>query len=226
MRSMSDVKSFQEHVKKGGMGDIRAALASDPSLLDAVNEAGQTPFLLAKYYRQAEVAEYLLRLNPKLDVYNACAAGLLESVFEQVDADPTLLTARNSDGWTTLHLAAFFGHAEIAKGLLNRGAAVDARSSNAMENTPLHAAAAGGNVRPVELLLARGADVNARQHGGWTALHSAAQSGHFDIAETLLMHGAAIDVRADNNQSPLDLALLNKREKVAELLEARGAQLQ
>jgi ankyrin repeat protein len=222
---MGDVKSFQENVKKGELGGVRAALANDPSLLDAVNEAGQSPFLLAKYYRQNEVADYLLSLKPKLDIFSACSAGLSEPVFEQVDADPTLLTFHNPDGWTPLHLAAFFGHAEVAKGLLNRGAAVDSRSSNAMQNTPLHAAAAGGNTKLVELLLDRGADVNARQHGGWTALHSAAQSGNFEIAEALVMNGATVDARADNNQSPLDLALLNKHERMAELLEGRGAQL-
>jgi len=223
---MGDVKSFQEQVKKGELSGVRAALADDPSLLDAVNEAGQSAFLLAKYYRQAEVAEYLLSLKPKLNIFNACAAGRTEPVFEQVDADPTLLMSHNPDGWTPLHLAAFFGHAELAKGLLNRGAAVDSRSNNAMENTPLHAAAAGGNANLVELLLDRGADANARQHGGWTALHAAAQSGNFKIAETLLAHEAAVDVRAANNQSPLDLALLNKHENIAELLEHRGAQLQ
>lgn len=223
---MGDLKSFQEQVKKGELSGVQAALVGDPSLLDAVNEAGQSAFLLAKYYRQADVAEYLLSLKPKLDIFNACAAGLTEPVFEQVDADPALLTSHSSDGWTPLHLAAFFGHAEVAKGLLNRGAAIDSRSTNAMENTPLHAAAAGGNIKFVELLLDRGADANARQHGGWTALHSAAQSGNLEMAETLLAHGAVPDIRADNNQSPLDLALLNKHERLAELLEGRGAQLQ
>jgi ankyrin repeat protein len=223
---MADLKSFQEKVKKGELSAVQTALAEDPSLLDAVNEAGQSAFLLAKYYRQPEVAEYLLSLKPKLDIFNASAAGLTEPVFEQVDNDPSLLAACSPDGWTPLHLAAFFGQPEVAKGLLNRGAAVDSQSSNAMENTPLHAAAAGGNIELVELLLDRGADANARQHGGWTALHSAAQSGNLKIAEILLEHGAAADIRADNNQCPLDLALLNKHEKIAELLEYRGAQLQ
>jgi uncharacterized protein len=223
---MGDLKSFQEQVKKGELSSIQAALTENPSLLDAVNEASQSAFLLAKYYRQTETAEYLLSLKPKLDIFSACAAGRTEAVFEQVDADPSLLAAHNPDGWTPLHLASFFGELEVAKGLLNRGAEVDSRSSNAMENTPLHAAAAGGNIEMLELLLGRGADANARQRGGWTALHAAAQSGNLRIAEVLLEHGAAADIRADNNQCPLDLALLNKREKAAELLERRGAQLQ
>ncbi len=223
---MTDLKTFQEQVKKGELSGVRTALAEDHSLLDAVNEAGQSAFLLAKYYRQAEMAEYLLSLNPKLDIFNACAAGRTEFVLEQIDSNPSLLQSHSSDGWTPLHLAAFFGHAELAKGLLNRGAGVDSRSTNAMENTPLHAAAAGGSIELVKLLLDRGADANARQHGGWTALHSAAQAGNLEIAEILLGHGAAPNIRADNNQCPLDLALLNKREKIAELLEDRGAQLQ
>ncbi len=223
---MGDLKNFQEQVKKGELSGVQAALAEDPSLLDAVNEAGQSGFLLAKYYRQAEVAEYLLSLQPNLDVFNACAAGRTGSVFEQVDADPGLLAAHSTDGWTALHLAAFFGQVEVAKGLLNRGADVDSRSSNAMNNTPLHAATAGGNFEMVELLLDHGADANARQHGGWTALHSAAQSGNIEIAKILLERGAAANVRADNNQSPLDLALSHKHEKLVELLEYRGAQLQ
>ncbi len=125
-----------------------------------------------------------------------------------------------------MHLAAFFGHPELAKGLLNRGAAIDSRSTNAMKNTPLHAAAAGAKFEMVKLLLDHGADANARQHGGWTALHSAAQTGNRAMGETLLAHGADVKARADNNQSPLDLALVHGYGEMATLLEGLGAQLQ
>ncbi len=72
---MLDVKDFQEQVKKGDLGAVRAALTEEPALLDVTNEAGQSAFLLAKYYRQSEVADYLLTLHPKLSIFDRCVAG-------------------------------------------------------------------------------------------------------------------------------------------------------
>jgi uncharacterized protein len=223
---MTDIESFQESVKKGDLGAIRSALGQNPSLLDATNEAGQNAFLLAMYYRQPETANYLLSLGPKLDLFNACVAGQTARVLEEVRANPALVDAQSSDGWTPLHLAAFFGHAELAKALIEQGAKLEARSSNAMKNTPLHAAAAGGQVRLVEFLLKRGADPNATQHGGWTALHSAAQAGNREMVEVMLANGAHVNARADSNQSPLDLALSKGHGEIAALLEQLGAKLQ
>lgn len=223
---MTDVKNFQESVKKGDLGAVRAALSQDPALLDATNDAGQSAFLLAMYYRQRETADYLLSLGPKLDVFNACVAGDTKRVMEEVGSNPAVLQAQSSDGWTPLHLAAFFGQVELAKALIDAGANVDARSSNAMKNTPLHAAAAGAQTALVELLLKRGADPNATQEGGWTALHSAAQAGNREMVEVLLANGAHVNARAANNQSPLDLALSKGQQDVASLLEELGAKLQ
>ncbi len=113
----------------------------------------------------------------------------------------------------------FSGILNVASALLDRGADVNARSTNAMKNTPLHAAAAGSQVELVRLLLDRGADANSPQEAGWTALHSAAQSGNREMVEVLLAHGAHINTRAQNNQAALDLALTNGRQDVARLLE-------
>ena len=223
---MPDVKAFHEHVKTGNLDAVRADLAADSALLDATNEAGQGAFLLSKYYRQPKVSEYLLSLNPKLDVFTLCVAGHASEVLAAIDKDPSLLEAHSSDGWTPLHLAAFFGWAELANVLIDRGAQVDSRSTNSMKNTPLHAAAAGGNVQLVDLLLKRGAKPNATQEGGWTALHAAAQSGNRAMAETLVANGADVNQRAGNNQSPLDMALLKGHQDIVELLEHLGAKLQ
>jgi ankyrin repeat protein len=222
---MPDVRTFQDHVKKGDLAGVQAALAEDPSLLDATNASGQSALLLAKYYRQEHVADYLLGLGPRLDVFNGAAAGRLSEAMQQIDNDPALLEAHSTDGWTPLHLAAFFGHAPLVDALLGRGAKIDSRSTNAMENTPLHAAAAGGHTEIVERLLKGGADPGAIQHGGWTALHSAAQNGNRAMVEVLIAHGADINARAANQQSPLDLALMQGRQDVANLLEHLGAKL-
>ncbi len=223
---MPDLKTFHEQVKRGDLDGVRAALAEDPSLLNAANEAGQTAFLLAKYYRQEDTAGYLLGLNPKLDIFQACVAGETQAVLSEIDRDPTLLEKRSSDGWTPLHLAAFFGRPELATALLDRGAQVDARSTNAMKNTPLHAAAAGGHAELVDLLVKRGADPNAQQEGGWTALHSAAQAGNREMVSVLVANGAHVNVRAENSQGPLDMALMKGHSEVAALLEELGAKLQ
>ncbi len=222
---MGDLKAFHEEVKRGNLTGVRAALEKDPALLDMPNEAGQAAFLLAKYYRQEEMAEYLLSQNPTMDLFTGCVAGLGSYVLRQIDGNRDLLDAHNQDGWTPLHLAAFFGHAELARELLDRGAYTESRSTNAMRNTPLHAAAAGRKIEVMRLLLAKGAGAGAKQEGGWTALHAAAQNGDREMVELLIAHGADLNARADNQQCPLDMALLKGHKDIAAFLGELGAKL-
>jgi ankyrin repeat protein len=217
---MTDLKTFHESVKKGDLAAVRTGLAQNAGWLDKPNEAGQNAFVLAKYYRQEAVAEYLLGLHPKLDVFSLCIAGQEADALAEIDCNPALLEAHSGDGWTPLHLAAFFGHAGLANALLDRGAAVDSRSTNPMKNTPLHAASAGGRLALVQLFLKRGANPNATQEGGWTALHGAAQSGHREMVEALLAGGADANSRASNQQTALDMALMKGHQDIASMLEA------
>jgi ankyrin repeat protein len=215
---VSDLELFHDCIKSGDLASVRAMLAGDPTLLDQRNESGQPAFLLASYYQQADVADYLLTLKPYLDIYLATVAGRVDEMLGALDNDHSLLESHSSDGWTPLHLAAFFGRQEAAAALLARGANVDSRSTNHMRNTPLHAAAAGRRFPVVQLLLKNGADVNATQSGGWTALHGAAQSGDRALVELLLAHRAHVHPRAENGQTALDLALLKGHQEIAELL--------
>ena len=219
---MIGVKAFHDLVKKGDLAAVQSAVQEDPQLPSSLNDAGQTAFLLAKYYRQEAVASYLLQVRSDLGLFEACAGGQLKLVEEFVSQNPELLHARSSDGWTPLHLAAFFGHSALAQYLLGLGAPVDARSTNAMKNTPLHAAAAGSKTELARLLLAHSADANATQEGGWTALHAAAQSGNRDLVELLITSGADLKARAANNQTALDLAMLGGHSGIVDLLEQIG----
>jgi uncharacterized protein len=215
---MTEAKAFFEAVKRGDLPAVRSTLSQNPALLDFTNESGQSAFLLAKYYRQEDAASYLLSLNPKLDIYNACAAGKTEDVTAALKANPDLLESHSGDGWTPLHLAAFFGQEDITSALLEAGANVDARSTNRMQNTPLHAAAAGQKLALMKMLLEHGAWVDARQEGGWTALHTAAQSGNREMLELLIAKGADVHARAENGQNALDLAMLHGKSEIASLL--------
>ncbi len=167
----------------------------------------------------------LVEADPSLAIFAAAIVGRTEELERLLAADPSLLSTLSTDGWTPLHLAAFFGHLEAAKVLLSRGAAVEARSTNAMQNTPLHAAAAGRHAEIAKLLLGHGARADARQHGGWTPMHAAAQNGDVEMAKTLVAAGADVRVRADNHQSPMDLALTKGQQGMVDFLEAIGVSL-
>jgi ankyrin repeat protein len=77
----------------------------------------------------------------------------------------------NRLGWTPLHYACTNGHVEIATFLLDKGAAVDARSPN--ETTPLMMAIRAGNIQLARLLLDRGADIRLRNQQGYSAIDAA-----------------------------------------------------
>jgi ankyrin repeat protein len=209
-----------EAIKNGDTGGVAAILAHHPEAVDARNENNLPAVLVAHYYGRSDLSRLLLENGAKTDVFAACALGLAQRAMEHLNADRTLVNAYSPDGWTPLHLAAFFGHKELAESLLELGAKMHAASLNAMRNTPLHAAVARSQAEVAELLLARGADVNARQQGGWTPLHAAAANGREDLVRMLLNHGAQPFAQAENSQTPLDMALTKGHGGVVHILEA------
>src|SRR5206468_10860891 len=126
-----------------------------------------------------------------------------DRVKQLIRSEPALARALSADGWTALHLSAFFNQPDVAKLLVAEGADVNARSTNPMTNMALHAAVAGRSVDVARILLESGAHVNARQHGGWTPLHGAAQSGNAELARLLIAAGADVRARAENQQCAL-----------------------
>lgn len=172
----------------------------------------------------SKVAE-LVAADPSLAIFAAAIQGDVATLEKLLAGNRSLIGAQSADGWTPLHLAAFFGKIDAAKFLLNKGAEVNARSTNALQNMALHAAAAGRHADVIKLLIDHGASVNARQHGGWTAIHAAAQHGDLEIAKMLVAAGADIATRADNSQTPLDLALTKAQQAMVDYLEANGARL-
>ncbi|WP_321476672.1 ankyrin repeat domain-containing protein [uncultured Paludibaculum sp.] len=194
-----------EAIKSGDLEALKAVLAADASAVDERDENGVPAAMLALYFRQQACADALLDAGTAVDLPLACALGLTEEVVRFVDADPGLLSQRTSDGWTPLHLAAFFGQLAAAGFLLSRGADPLARSTNKMANLPIHAAAATRQAAIVEMLLDAGTPANATQHGGYTALHSAAQNGDQASMNVLLRHGGDMNLASDDGKTPAQL---------------------
>ncbi|EQB45096.1 glycerophosphoryl diester phosphodiesterase [Colletotrichum gloeosporioides Cg-14] len=101
---------------------------------------------------------------------------------------------QDKTGETALHLAARFGHDEIAKVLL-KGTDEQKADLEIGENsyawTPLHVAAVDGHLSMAQLLVDAGAEVAKADSSGWTAKEHAALRGHLDIARLLAAHPAA-----------------------------------
>jgi len=81
-----------------------------------------------------EVSAYAIERGAIVDVHAAARLGMLEKLTELVAADPELVHARGGDGQTPLHFVPQ-GGIEIAKYLLDHGAAIDARDVD-HESTP------------------------------------------------------------------------------------------
>jgi ankyrin repeat protein len=207
-------------IKAGDLDGIKALLTGDPTLVDAKTDAGVSAILTAVYQGRRDVANLLVARGATLTLFEAAAAGEVERAERLLDADAEAIGAYGADGWTPLHLAAFFGHHRLAELLLDRGADPRAVSRNANANTPLHAALAGGHVMTAGLLLGRGADVNAADGEGWRPLHiAAAGQAPLDLLKALVAQGA--DVRATNRagHTALEVALRQNRVEAVAFLK-------
>jgi ankyrin repeat protein len=152
--------------------------------------------LQALYAGDRGAVDELLAAAPKLDVFEAAAFGRSDRLRELLDEDPSRANAFGGDGFHPLGLACFFGHLEAARLLLDRGADVNALSTNEhVQTAAIHAsaAAAGDEAKRYELVklaLEHGADPNLRQGGGFRAIDAARQNGDSRVEQLLLEQGA------------------------------------
>ena len=196
-----------EAIAAGDEQLVRELLERRPEAAEERDGEGISALRRALYAGQDEIAKLLLDANPALDVVDAAAAGKTRGLEELLEGEPALAHAWSSDGFTALHLAAFFGHDEAVERLLGAGADVNAVARNAeLQVAPLHSAAAGAHSSIVATLLEHGADPNARQGGGFTPLHAAAQNDDRESLEALLESGADPALANEEGLTPGDLA--------------------
>ena len=167
----------------------------------------------------------LLDCGVRPSFFEACALGLEADVRRELHENSSAVRQVAHDGWTPLHLAAFFGHPETVEALLDAGADVLAVSRNGESNLPINAAAAGPRADRrstiVRLLISRGAPVDGRgSPSGHTPLHEAAFNGDVALLRLLLESGADRRLRSGDGQTALEIANLKGHDEVARLLRA------
>jgi ankyrin repeat protein len=161
----------------------------------------QSELLEALYRGDHDTVEATLAERPDLTIFEAAAVGEIERVRELLSLERGSVADWSPDGFTALHLAAFFGRETVAATLLERGADVSAVARNPLRVQPLHSAAAGGHTAVARLLLEHGADPNARQEGGFVPLHAAAQARNDELYALLLASGADQEAATDDGRT-------------------------
>jgi ankyrin repeat protein len=220
---MSGVTDLLGVIRRGDMTALGTLLAENPGLANTRDDRGNSPLLIATYTGRQEMVRVLLGRGARPNFFEACAVGLTEDVRRHIGADPGAARQWAPDGWTPLHLAAFFGHRDTAAALLDAGADVRALSRNAEANLPINAAAAGPRAdrRPdiVRLLIDRGSPVDGRgSPSAHTPLHEGAYNGDVALVRLLLERGADPSLRTGDGQTSREIAVQQGRHEVAQLL--------
>ena len=205
MATVSDIFSIAAHDEPAL---LIAALPTDTSPPD-VRDGDGASLLLHCLYRGLEknLAALRERCTP-LPLHEAAALGEDAAVSDALTRAPDALRLLSPDGWSALHLAAFFGHASTVTLLLARGADANLWSRAFERNLPLHAACAGRAAKPdvVRALIPATVDLDARQGGGWTPLMLAAVNGMAASVDLLLAAGANAALVNDKGKPAAELA--------------------
>jgi len=210
---------LKEAITTADAAGVEMLLREDPTLASD-REGALSAVMLAAYYKQPAIATVLLTARGEADLFEASALGMDVRIAELIDGDPGgAPAARSADGFTGLHLAAYFGHAGCVRRLIEAGADIEAIAQHASKVRPLHSGVAGPSEEVVEALLSAGAECEVRQEDGFTPLMGAAAGGSERLVRWLLSAGADRSAKSDDGRTALDLAREHDHQHLEQLLE-------
>ncbi|KAL3315310.1 hypothetical protein Ciccas_006064 [Cichlidogyrus casuarinus] len=208
--------------------------------LNAVDELGQTPFIIATSQGNLSMMEFLgqKRVNivttdkeGRNCLHYAAVEGQLDSIkfCMSVPCLKILQESTDEHGKTPLIIAIEMVNKrengfEIVQELL-RNQANPNFAGEQMRLFPLMEAAKVAREDVVALLLEYGADIELRNSSGNTALHVASLSGTATTARLLLKNGSDLEARNNRLQTPLHAAVEQSKLDTAEILLLAGARL-
>jgi ankyrin repeat protein len=149
------------------------------------------------------MARLLLARGAAHDLTVAAALGDFDRVKQILDKDPSQIREARANGRRPLSEAIEFGHDDIARYLLERGAHPLWPVSDGERGSALHIAARKGNSELVQLLLSHGADPNAGVNASGNAMYIAKTP---EIRALLMKYGGSLD--------PYDLVWKNEDDEV------------
>ncbi len=212
---------------------IADRLDREPQLLNEPDRRGRTALYRAAcvygaFPEGGEVVDLLLSRGAKIDLWTACALGMLDAVSCELKRDPGCANASDPEGMKPLHWACRnrSGHrneTEIVELLCRAGADLEAENPTEEQMHPLHHCGEWmAQPETAEMLLRYGADIDAIAPGsGMTPLDYAVSRGRHSMITFLSERGARRAPGCDDRPR-IFLCLIShgKMEAVREALEA------
>ena len=176
--------------------------------------------LLLKFGADPDVKDRMDQATPLID----CARfSCKESAKKLLDAGANP-DARDGDGRTALHVAAFAGNDALTELLLNVGA--NTEIADKFMQTPLALSLKRGYVKPAQLMLKNGARTDVVDNDGGNIFHAAAEDDdNARILPELRAAAPKIDINAADHlgDTPLMRAAKNGRDQMVRAFLAEGA---
>jgi len=215
-------------VSRGYPGTVSALIkgGADPDISDP---DGETTLHTAVARDNADVLQALLSASENPNKVNSNGWSPLHSAINFGRRENVEVLVRHGvslnqywEGKTTLSLASFGGHADIAEFLLQKPK-LDPNEINEDGGTPLTDAIYAESVETLIVLLNHGADPNEPTRDGSTPLSVAASSGGTDVVRELLRVGANPNDSYEGASSPIVEAAMEGHVEIIYLLCAHGA---
>lgn len=253
-----------EHQFKGKFGDHHAVsfkeayianelfLEKSPSLEDQLKWAvdhGYEQFLSSLI----ETHPHVLGSADKPSLLESAVKNGFSKILSILIAQEVDVQFINAQGWSLLHLAAFYNRTECA--FLLKNATMNAKTPEGL--TPLHLAALQGNTKLCDFLISNGARVNTleskcqatalqlacyenhsqtallliqkggniklKDSCGRGLLHWAASTGHLELLKYGLKSGLDLDALDDSGRTPLHWAVFSNNLEAVNLLLDTGS---
>lgn len=212
------ISELEEQIEAGNLEAVKTILVQNPQLANTNTSHHISPLLLACYYKKQNIADVIAEFSNQLTLFEACAVGKFDTATLLIFQNPDDVNKFSDDGFTPLGLACYFGHEELARFLVLKGADVNLASKNGFNVFPIHSAVAANNINITKMLLDAGAYPNVCQKAGLAPLHTAAQLGNIELIILLLEHGAEVGLRMEGGKLPADLAAEKGFNEIAEIL--------
>ncbi|XLS50533.1 hypothetical protein HN51_011210, partial [Arachis hypogaea] len=201
---------------------VTELLNADEAVINHSNKSGRLPLHLAIEIGNVEICRLLLKTPfPANNSFHQChllhtviIKGNLALIRIILASRPELISLRDEDGETALHLAAHVGFVECVQILL-KSSALTGMEQNKKGNLPIHLACEKGRVEVVKELLQQewpSPKVCLNQKGQ-NILHIAAKNGKANLLKYLLRNKKiepfTINEKDKNGNTPLHLAAKN-----------------